>query len=142
MADEVKKYNMSLPVAEIDEILIKAKTGTLAVVNLGENILIAGETVVLPSDIDAALTTAVAAGMPFLLKFTANMDGLQIPLSTVATIATLGEDSTVASSFGPYGFILNRGDGGWNFEMVNYMENSGALEEAAAELEGIVNGEY
>lgn len=139
MANE---HKLSFTAAEIDEKLRKVTTGDLAVVDLGENILIAGETVVLPSDIDAALTTAVASGMPFLLKFTASMDGLQIPMSTVATVASLREDSIAASSFGPYGFTLSRGNGGWNFDMVNYMENSGALEEAAAELEGIVNGEY
>ena len=136
------EHKLSYTAAEIDEKLRKVTTGDLAVIDLGENALSPGESVVIPADVEAALTAAIEANMPFMLKLNADLEGMALPISTVAAIATIGEDVYMASSFGPWGIALGRVDGEWRFNMFDYQNGSGALEEAAAELEGIVNGEY
>jgi hypothetical protein len=88
----------------------------LTVVDFGEAVLSPDEPVVFPDGVEAALNAAIEANEPFMLKVNANSDGLILPITTVATIAVMGADVIVASTFGPYGIVLGKVGGNWNFK--------------------------
>ena len=114
----------------------------LTVVDLGEQVLDPDERFFFPEDVEAKLMAAITSGMPFVWNFKALVEGFAMNFHTVASSAILGETALVGASFAMYGFSLQKDDEGWVFGYVNYLENSGGLEEAAAELEAIVNGEF